>query len=905
MAFSFRKFLLGLNLVPKSATTADSKGDLEVIDGSGKLQFHNGTTVSPIVTEAHSATLTNKTIDADDNTISDLSNTNIKSGAQIDATKIANGTVNDAEFQFLNGVTSAIQTQLNNSQPVDATLTALAAYNTNGLVVQTASDTFAGRTITGTSNQVNVSNGDGVSGNPTLSLPQNIDSGATPSFTQVAVAGDPSTSLQVATKQYVDSLVNGIRWKQSVLVATTANITLSGEQTIDGVLTSASRVLVKNQSSGAENGIYVSAAGAWSRSSDANSALELTSALVMIEQGTVGADKGYIQTADSITLETTPLVWTQSFGTGLYVADGQGIELSGSTFSLELDGSSLSKSASGVKVNVSGSPVGTTDSQTLTNKTIDADSNTITNIDNADIKTGAAIDRSKLASGTAHQVIINDSGGVLSGVSPSTTGNVLTSNGTSWVSSPIASGGGATVTQQTSAPTSQTLNDLITVSHPTVVNNKVTFSAMEASIGNSNTTNNFSSSSNYTREDNTKITIASNTATLTGAGTAGLGLLLKFNGTNGSTTFTDSSASAHTMSANGSAALSTGTVKFGSASLNTPNSTAYAYTTSGMSDFAFGTGDFTIQFWAYNSNFSQSLDIMANKRSTNTDSGEWFIGYRGAAGLFFSNSIDFSYDSLVTPSNNTWHHIAVTRSGTTLRIFLDGTIIKTATDSTNFNSTGGRLCVGQGFHNPGTGTPGMFFDDVGTVKGTALYTANYTPPTTELAGLAYDTTQEWYVATASGSQVDTTTMSRVASLSISSSTPGSTTLKGLVSFDGRSTWSKWNGSAWAFEVNNAGISSYDFSTNGNTIVEIQTGFTNLSMDGISTLDFVYGLKTTNAAATPSVGTHTITYDGLYEAKPITDFAGSAGYGVKRLTPTTTQFKKLSSGTARTILNVIQ
>lgn len=59
-------------------------------------------------------------------------------------------------------------------QPLDATLTALAAYNTNGIIAQTAADTFAGRTITGTSNEVSVANGDGVSGAPTLSLPSTL-----------------------------------------------------------------------------------------------------------------------------------------------------------------------------------------------------------------------------------------------------------------------------------------------------------------------------------------------------------------------------------------------------------------------------------------------------------------------------------------------------------------------------------------------------------------------------------------------------------------------------------------------------------------------------------------------------------------------------------------------------------
>jgi|GEM_PF-2883723 hypothetical protein len=92
MAFSFKKFLQGLNIVPKSTSTADSKGDLEVIDSSGKLQYHNGSTASPVVTEDHTATIINKTIDADDNTITDLVVDNLKSGVLNTSTTLAGAT---------------------------------------------------------------------------------------------------------------------------------------------------------------------------------------------------------------------------------------------------------------------------------------------------------------------------------------------------------------------------------------------------------------------------------------------------------------------------------------------------------------------------------------------------------------------------------------------------------------------------------------------------------------------------------------------------------------------------------------------------------------------------------------------------------------------------------------------
>jgi hypothetical protein len=94
----------------------------------------------------------------------------------------SNSSPTATEFSYLSGATSTLQTQLASKQGLDATLTALAAYNTNGFVVQTAADTFTGRTITGTTNQIVVTNGNGVSGNPVLSLPQNINSGATPNF---------------------------------------------------------------------------------------------------------------------------------------------------------------------------------------------------------------------------------------------------------------------------------------------------------------------------------------------------------------------------------------------------------------------------------------------------------------------------------------------------------------------------------------------------------------------------------------------------------------------------------------------------------------------------------------------------------------------------------------------------
>lgn len=104
--------------------------------------------------------------------------------------------------------------------------------------------------------------------------------------------------------------LNSIPWKQIVKAATTGNVSLTGQQTIDGVaLVAGDRVLVWKQSAGAENGIYIVATGAWARAADADSAQELRGATVVVEQGTTLADKRIVQTSDNITLGTTALVW--------------------------------------------------------------------------------------------------------------------------------------------------------------------------------------------------------------------------------------------------------------------------------------------------------------------------------------------------------------------------------------------------------------------------------------------------------------------------------------------------------------------------------------------------------------------------------------------------------------------
>jgi hypothetical protein len=142
---------------------------------------------------------------------------------------------------------------------------------------------------------------------------------------------DPTATNDAATKNYVDNLTQGLDPKQSVRAATTSNITLSGAQTIDGVAVAATdRVLVKSQTTTADNGIYVVVAGAWTRATDMDTWFEVPSSYVFVESGTVNADTGWVCTSDpGGTIGTTAITWAQFTGGGAITA-GAGLTKTGS-----------------------------------------------------------------------------------------------------------------------------------------------------------------------------------------------------------------------------------------------------------------------------------------------------------------------------------------------------------------------------------------------------------------------------------------------------------------------------------------------------------------------------------------------------------------------------------------------
>lgn len=165
---------------------------------------------------------------------------------------------------------------------------------------------------------------------------------------------DATSATDAVTLQQLQAMVRGLSWKDEVRAATTTNGTLASAyangSTIDGItLATGDRILLKDQTTAQENGIYtVNASGAPTRAVDADATTELENATVFVSSGTVNADKAFTQTATVTTPGTTPQTWVQ-FGGGTSVTAGNGLTGT-TTISVLLDSASgMSVSGTGLK----------------------------------------------------------------------------------------------------------------------------------------------------------------------------------------------------------------------------------------------------------------------------------------------------------------------------------------------------------------------------------------------------------------------------------------------------------------------------------------------------------------------------------------------------------------------------
>lgn len=221
-------------------------------------------------------------------------------------------------------------TPLSTTATTDTNTTQIAT--TAFVVGQAGSSTPIVNGVAASGTSLRYSRQDHVHGTDTTRAPLN-----SPTFTGNVTVPTPVNSTDASTKAYVDGVAEGLHIHASVSTATTSNISLTTPPaTIDGVtLTNNMRILVKNQSTQSQNGIYVfsTSTGQLSRASDFDSPAEIDGGdFVFVSGGTVNNDTGWVQTEIVITIGTDPIIFTQFSGAGTYSA-GTGLLLTGTVFS--------------------------------------------------------------------------------------------------------------------------------------------------------------------------------------------------------------------------------------------------------------------------------------------------------------------------------------------------------------------------------------------------------------------------------------------------------------------------------------------------------------------------------------------------------------------------------------------
>lgn len=249
-------------------------------------------------------------------------------------------------------------------------------------------------------------------------------------------------------------------------------------------------------------------------------------------------------------------------------------------------------------------------------------------------------------------------------------------------------------------------------------------------VNNQNITSSGGESNTY----NTNLTLAP-----VGVYDPNVSLIMHFSGADNSTNIIDSSYNEKAIIVNGNAKISTTQSKYGGSSLYLDGTGDYL-TTPDNADFDLGTGDFTIEFWAY------CTDQTNNFPTYLATDGVWADGafaYRfdnTGQGSKFSihwNPDDPLLSSANTFPNDTWTHTALVRNGNLLTLYVNGNNEASATLSPTRTldlSRGGNMFIGSSPWDGGAGYVNDYIDDLRILKGIALYTANFTPPTQELTG---------------------------------------------------------------------------------------------------------------------------------------------------------------------------
>jgi len=301
-------------------------------------------------------------------------------------------------------------------------------------------------------------------------------------------------------------------------------------------------------------------------------------------------------------------------------------------------------------------------------------------------------------------------------------------------------------------------------------------------------------------------------------------LLLPFDGVNGATTTSDSSNRNGTVSFTGSTSISTAQSKFGGSSMYFDGAGDYLRIIDTYWNSALSSGDFTMECWARwdtdqhsvllsnrgNSGSNTNNGFVLNRNNSGTSSGQIFM-YWYQGGWNYLNS---TQGTRTTITENVWYHVAVTRSGSTWKLFLNGTAEDTITNSNSMtNGVNGSLDIGILQYSPTYYPMAGWIDDLRVTVGVARYTSNFTPPTTAHLTLAGDVNKQIIVnSTADGVAIGTggINQARIAK-----------------------AWVNWNGTGTVAIRDSYNVSSVSDRGTGKYTINFSTAMSDANYTGVS------------------------------------------------------------------------
>lgn len=289
--------------------------------------------------------------------------------------------------------------------------------------------------------------------------------------------------------------------------------------------------------------------------------------------------------------------------------------------------------------------------------------------------------------------------------------------------------------------------------------------------------------------------------------------------------------------------------------------------------FAYGTGDFTIECWAYLRGLpatSARFNFYDGRGATNTNVAPAIALFNNAGSYFlqFESGGTQLFNVAITPYINQWYHFALCRSGTTIRIFMNGVQMGSATNTTNYSSA---FLQYVGSYSSTVSLVVGYMSDVRVLKGTGLYTANFTPPTSPLTAIV---NTSLLLGFTNSSVIDNTAVSNIETVG---NAQISTTIKkygsGSVYFDGTGDYlqmlytrlldlvtADFTFEAWVYPTVANTVGTRIFSTGGGTVawnstngihVLIQTG------NGTASGGFLAVQLSTNTASPVAVANSTV------------------------------------------------